>query len=169
MKSKKQIVKIPKIIHYCWFGPKEIPEMEKKCIESWSNKMPDYEFLFWNEKTFNVDNHDFTRQAYDKKAFAFVSDFVRAQVLKKYGGIYFDTDLEVLSNFDKLLIGNKVVLGFENRSFIGTAFMATVPKHPIFIEFYNYYKNKNFINDSGDTEIIANPSILREILQNFNL
>lgn len=160
---------IPKIIHYCWFGPKPIPELELKCIASWKLFFPDYTFMFWNEKTFDVNQYLFAKEAYEKNYYAFVSDFVRAFALNEYGGLYFDTDLEVLSNFEELLVGKKVVLGFENKSFIGTAMMATIPNHYIFNDFVEYYKNISFVNVKGDVQIIANPSILADILKKSDI
>ena len=159
-------MRIPKIIHYCWFGSKPISNLDLKCIESWKKFFPDYKLMFWNEKTFDLSKYTFTLQAYEKKYYAFVSDFVRAYALKKYGGIYLDTDLEVLSNFNELLDEKDVVLGFENKTFVGTAMMATVPNHFIFNEFLNYYKKRSFINAKGEIDITANPTILAKILKN---
>ncbi|TXD47758.1 glycosyltransferase family 32 protein [Polaribacter sp. IC073] len=160
---------IPKIIHYCWFGPKPIPELELKCIESWKKYLPDYQLMFWDEKTFDVNSHIFSMQAYETKHYAFVSDFVRAFALKKYGGVYLDTDLEVLSNFSSILEGKEVVLGFENKTFVGTAFMASVKDHFIFNQFYLYYTNLSFVNSDGGVEIVANPSILAGILKEIKI
>ena len=160
---------IPKIIHYCWFGSNPIPELELKCINTWEKYFPDYELMFWNETTFDLNKYAFAKQAYEKKYFAFVSDFVRAFALQKYGGVYLDTDLEVLSNFTELLEEKEVVLGFENKTFVGTAMMATIPNHFIFNEFVKYYENLSFVNSKGDVEIIANPSILAEILKKINI
>lgn len=95
-------MEIPKIIHYCWFGPKPIPELELKCIESWQKFLPEYKLMFWNEETFNIAEHQFAKQAYENKYYAFVSDLVRAHVLFEYGGIYLDTDLEVMPGFEKV-------------------------------------------------------------------
>tara|TARA_R110000787_G_scaffold272848_7_gene380401 strand:- start:226 stop:1002 length:777 start_codon:yes stop_codon:yes gene_type:complete len=156
---------IPKIIHYCWFGPKSIPELEKKCIETWTKHMPEYKLMFWNEDTFDISINTFAKQAYDNKYYAFVSDFVRAYALSKYGGIYLDTDVEVLSNFSHLLDGKDAVLGFENTTQIGTALMAFIPNHKIIKSFSAYYENLRFITTSGKLEITANPSILRDILR----
>ena len=138
-------------------------------MESWKKFLPDYKLMFWSEKTFDINEYSFTKQAYEKNYFAFVSDFVRAQALKEYGGVYLDTDLEVLSNFTELLQGKEVVLGFENKTFVGTAMMATISNHFIFNEFIEYYKNLSFVNSKGEIEITANPSILAEILKKINI
>ena len=93
---------VPKIIHYCWFGTKEIPPMEKACMESWKKYLPDYEVKLWNESNFNLTVCKYVQEAYAAKKYAFVSDFCRIYALYEYGGIYFDTDVEVLKSFDIL-------------------------------------------------------------------
>ena len=94
---------IPKIIHYCWFGNKELPPLAKKCIASWRKFLPDYEIKEWNEDNFDVNSIPYTAQAYKHKKFAFVSDYARFKILHKYGGIYFDTDVEVIKPIDDIL------------------------------------------------------------------
>lgn len=94
---------IPKIIHYCWFGGKEKPESAQKCIRSWKKFFPDYEIKEWNESNFDVNMIPYTKAAYEAKKYAFVSDFARFWVLYHYGGVYFDTDVEVIRNMDDLL------------------------------------------------------------------
>jgi hypothetical protein len=156
---------IPKIIHYCWFGSNAIPELELRCIETWSKFLPDYKIMFWNEKTFDIESNIFTKQAYENKYYAFVSDFVRAYALNKFGGVYLDTDLEILFDFSHLLEGKKAVLGFENSTHVGTALMAFVPNHKIVSEFFKYYENATFLTSNGKLKITANPSILADILK----
>ena len=85
-----------KIIHYCWFGGKELPESAKICIESWKTFFPEYEIKEWNETNYNVRKNTYISEAYDAKKYAFVSDFARFDILFNYGGIYFDTDVEVI-------------------------------------------------------------------------
>jgi mannosyltransferase OCH1-like enzyme len=89
---------IPKIIHYCWFGRNEKSDFIKKCLCSWEIHLPDYEIVEWNEDNFDIDTNVFTKEAYSKKKWAFVSDYVRAYVLYNVGGIYLDTDVEIRSN-----------------------------------------------------------------------
>jgi len=102
---------IPKIIHYCWFGKKKLPKDVKKCIKSWKKMCPDYEIIQWNESNFDVNCCKFVEQAYKAKAWAFVSDYARLKIIYDNGGIYLDTDVEVLKRLDFLL---------ENDFFIGT-------------------------------------------------
>ena len=112
--------KIPKIIHYCWFGKKEKPNIVKKCISSWKVILKDYEIIEWNEENFDISSNNFVRQAYENGKFAFVSDYVRVYALYNYGGIYLDTDVEVFKNFDPLL-NNESFWGFEEKNFIATS------------------------------------------------
>ena len=160
---------IPKIVHYCWFGPKHIPALEVKCIESWKNFLPDYKFQFWNETTFDINSFNFTREAYDKKYFAFISDFIRAFALNKYGGIYLDADVELLSNISSLLKNKKAVLGFENSTFIGTALMAFTANHPIMTNLQDYYNSNSFMSANGHVNITGNPVIFSEILKKYGV
>lgn len=83
---------IPKIIHYCWFGGNEMPPLVQKCINSWKEHLPDYEFKLWNEETFNINSSEWCKGAYENKKYAFVADYVRLIVLYENGGIYLDTD-----------------------------------------------------------------------------
>lgn len=94
---------IPKIIHYCWFGGNPLPTDVKRCIESWKKMCPDYEIKRWDESNFDVNAHPFTKAAYEAKAWAFVSDYARLKVVCDNGGIYLDTDVELLKNLDSLL------------------------------------------------------------------
>ena len=97
---------IPKKIHYCWFGKNPLPRSVKKCIASWRKFCPDYQIIEWNESNFDVNSHPFIKSAYDNKAWAFVSDYARLKIVYDNGGIYFDTDVELLKNIDHLLENN---------------------------------------------------------------
>ena len=94
---------IPKVIHYCWFGRGELPPLAKKCLDSWKKYCPDYEIKEWNEDNFDLDSYPYVREAYDKRKFAFVTDVVRLYALYHEGGIYMDTDVEVLKPLDRFL------------------------------------------------------------------
>lgn len=103
---------IPKIIHYCWFGRGPLPELAQKCIASWKKYLPDYEIKEWNEDNFDVNIIPYTTEAYKAKKYAFVSDYARFWILYQYGGIYFDTDVEVIRPIDDIISkGN--FMGFE--------------------------------------------------------
>ncbi len=94
---------IPRVIHYCWFGGKELPRDVQACIASWKKYCPDYEIRQWNETNFDVTAHPFVKAAYEAKAWAFVSDYARLQVVYDYGGVYLDTDVELKKSLDALL------------------------------------------------------------------
>lgn len=155
---------IPKIIHYCWFGGKELPTKEKKCIESWQKHLKHYKFQLWNEENSNIDECKYARQAYDKKQYAFVSDYIRIKVLYEHGGIYLDTDIEVLKNFDSLLNEN-AFLGFENRTTVGTAVIACEPGADFAKKMVEYYENHDFVDNRGNLNITTNVVLLNSILE----
>lgn len=134
---------IPKIIHYCWFGKKTIPAQLVKYIDSWKKCLPEYEIIEWNENNFDVFSYGYVKAAYDAGKYAFVSDYVRLWALKKYGGIYFDTDIQVLKKFDELL-GHQGIFCFESYEKVMTAFMAVTKENPVIVDFLNYYENKTF-------------------------
>lgn len=105
---------IPKIIHYCWFGRGPLPELAQKCIASWKKYLPGYEIKEWNEDNFDVNIIPYTAEAYKAKKYAFVSDYARFWILYQYGGIYFDTDVEVIRPIDDIVErGN--FMGFETE------------------------------------------------------
>lgn len=103
---------IPKIIHYCWFGRNPLPELAQRCIASWRKFLPDYEIREWNEDNFDINMIPYTSEAYQQKKYAFVSDYARFWIIYHYGGIYFDTDVEVIRPMDDIIArGN--FMGFE--------------------------------------------------------
>lgn len=106
---------IPKVIHYCWFGGKPLPTLAMKCIESWKKYLPEYEIKEWNEDNFNVNILPYTKEAYKAKKYAFVSDYARFWILYKYGGLYFDTDVELIKPIDDI-IAHGAFMGCENKA-----------------------------------------------------
>lgn len=110
---------IPKKIHYCWFGGTEKPEKAKKCINSWKKHCPDYEIVEWNESNFDVNQNGYTKMCMKEKKYAFLSDYARLVIIEEHGGVYFDTDVEVLRNIDEIL-ENEAFFGFENNEYINT-------------------------------------------------
>ncbi len=111
---------IPKIIHYCWFGGKPLPRMARRCKESWSRNFPNYEIREWNERNFDVRKHEYTQFCYDNKLWAYLSDYVRLAVVEEYGGLYFDTDVEVVRRPDELLDKCHAYFGWETAEFVNT-------------------------------------------------
>lgn len=110
---------IPKVIHYCWFGGKELPLDVKKCIKSWERFCPDYEIKRWDESNFDVMEHPFLKAAYEAKAWAFVSDYARLKIVYENGGIYLDTDVELLKNLD-FLLNNSCYIGIQQAELLCT-------------------------------------------------
>ena len=110
---------IPKTINYCWFGRGEMPSLSVKCIESWKKYCPDYNIVCWNEDNFDISSNRYAKEAYDAKKWAFVSDYVRLKVLYEEGGIYLDTDVELLKPIDDL-IEDGGYMGFDDNGLIST-------------------------------------------------
>lgn len=109
---------IPKIIHYCWFGGKDLPKSALDYIESWQRYFPNYEIKRWDESNFDVNIIPYTQEAYSAKKYAFVSDYARFWILYNYGGLYFDTDVEVIKNMDDI-IARGPFMGCECTSQVG--------------------------------------------------
>lgn len=135
---------IPKIIHYCWFGRGKMPELAEHCLASWRKFLPDYELKLWNEDSFDVNRLRFTRQAYERRKFAFVTDYVRLYALKSFGGIYMDTDVEVLRSLDDLL-GLPGFTGFESNCLLPTGLLASRKGAPWLDMLMSYYDGKPFL------------------------
>ena len=148
---------IPKIIHYCWFGGKPLPKSAEKCIASWKKYLPDYEIKRWDESNFDVNAIPYTREAYAACKFAFVSDYARFWILYHYGGVYFDTDVEVIRPIDDI-INRGGFLGVEsNRNGIytvnpGLGFAATQGT-AVIGEMVNLYSTFHFINTDGASDL----------------
>lgn len=146
--------KIPKILHYCWFGGKAKPKLVLDCLESWKRVMPDYQIIEWNESNFNVNSFEYTKKAYQEKKWAFVSDVARLVALEKMGGIYLDTDMYILKSFNDFL-DYDLVLGKEDERYI-SAGMVGADKNNLYIKkVLEYYK------ESHDYETI--PRVLTNI------
>lgn len=122
---------IPKIIHYCWFGGKPLPKFAQKCKESWGKYFPDYEIKEWNETNYNVNAVPYTKYCYEHKLWAYLSDYVRLDVVEKEGGLYFDTDVEVVKKPEDLLASCRAYFGWETPEYINTGLgFAAESHHP---------------------------------------
>lgn len=146
---------IPKVIHYCWFGRGPMPKLALKCIESWKKYCPDYEIKEWNEDNFDLDLYPYVREAYDARKFAFVTDVVRLYALYHEGGIYMDTDVEVIKPLDSLLAYD-AVSGFESPTQIQTGLMASRDGHPLFKELLDEYNGIHFVRPDGTLDTTTN-------------
>lgn len=162
------INKIPKTIHYCWFGRKEKPEIVKRCIESWNRYLPQYEIIEWNESNFNIDLNPYVKEAYNAGKYAFVSDYVRVYALYNNGGIYLDTDVEVYKPFDNLLHHNSF-WGFEQENFIATSTIGAEKGSALIKEFLDSYNEKNFIRNDGTFNQLTNVAIITKLLEDKGL
>lgn len=155
---------IPKIIHYVWFSdPPNYTEEVLKCIESWKRVLPDYEIKLWTAKNFDFSLCSYAKEAYDEGKYAFASDYVRLWVLYNYGGIYLDSDIEVIKSFDDLL-HNKAFTGFEDKDRIAAWIMASERKNPLFKAFLDDYNNRHFVIGNGLYDIIPNPVPITKVL-----
>ena len=105
---------IPKILHYCWFGRGQMGPVALKCMESWKKYCPDYQIKVWNEDNFDIGQNTFVKEAYEEKKWAFVTDYVRLYALYTEGGIYLDSDIELLKNLDDLLSLGGVVTSYQD-------------------------------------------------------
>lgn len=167
---------IPKIIHYCWFGGNPYPDLVKRCIDSWKKHLPDFKIIEWNEQNFDVNSNTFVKEAYEAKKYAFVSDYVRLYALYNYGGIYLDSDVEVVKSLEPFL-EHKAFTGAEDAKYCVTGTMGAEKHHPWIKKLLEYYDDKSFLGDGGsipNTQIITN--ITKEMYgfessshyQNFN-
>lgn len=173
---------IPKIIHYCWFGGNKKPKDVLQCIASWKKYLPNYEIREWNEENYDVNKCQYMADAYKEKKWAFVSDFCRLDVVHEYGGIYLDTDVEVVRPFDTLL-EERLFCGFESRDLkqqkrwkmnldesvnFGLCFGAE-QYHPILKEMLELYETLSFYNEDGTLNLLSCPVYQTQILVKFGL
>ena len=158
---------IPKKIHYCWFGRGEKPKLERRCIESWRNYCPDYEVIAWNEDNFDFDVTTYTKYCYEKKKWAFLSDYVRLWVVEKYGGIYFDTDVEVIKSFDELL-SYEAFYGFENEEYVASGLgFGAISHHPTIKAMLDEYEQLS--KDSENMQMVGCPILNTKAVIPFGL
>ncbi|MBR5808983.1 MAG: glycosyl transferase [Clostridia bacterium] len=146
---------IPKVIHYCWFGGNPLPKSAQKCINSWKKYFPDYEIKEWNESNYDVNKIVYTKEAYAAKKYAFVSDYARFDIIYNQGGVYFDTDVEVIKSFDEILekgafMGCEIDGGEKNSINVAPGLGIAAEAG---IEFYkdllDAYKGFKFLNEDG--------------------
>lgn len=145
---------IPKVIHYCWFGRNPLPKSALKCIDSWRKFFPDYEIKEWNEDNFDVNIIKYTQDAYNAKKYAFVSDYARIWILYNYGGVYFDTDVEVISSMTDIIekgpfMGFEINNSTENKIAVNPGLGIGSPSRlELYKDILDVYSNLNFWNGS---------------------
>ena len=160
---------IPKKIHYCWFGGNPLPETAKKYMNTWKRYCPDYEIIEWNEKNFDITQNQYCLEAYKAKKWAFVSDYARLKVLYEYGGIYMDTDVEVVKPFDDLLKYNLFV-GLEAEDRIQTGIFGAEIKNEFIKILLNDYQNRHFICGKNKYDLSTNVQFITQKLKdNYNI
>jgi len=152
---------IPKIIHYVWVGKKTLPALAEKCIESWKKFCPDYEIRRWDETNFDISSNRYCKEAYEAKRFAFVSDYIRLYVLVHYGGVYMDTDVELIKPIDGFLV-HQAFSGFEDERSVPTGIMACVKNFPLFCNLLSEYENRYFILPDGKQNLKTNVRYITE-------
>jgi len=154
---------IPKIIHYCWFGGARFSDNEERCITSWRNNCPDYQIVRWDETNFNIEENAYVKQAYLNKKWAFVSDYVRLKVLYDYGGVYMDTDVEVIKTYDSLL-EHKLFCCFEDDNNVSIGTVGAEKGNGFVRELLDSYKNRTFIKSNKEMDMTTNLKIVTEKL-----
>jgi len=147
---------IPKIIHYCWFGKGEMPDLVLKCLDSWNRYLPEYEIVVWNEENFDVNQYQYAREAYQERKFAFVSDVCRLHALKTIGGIYLDTDVEFLKPLDEAMLGHIAFTGFEDNLLLSSAIMGSIKGSQWIDDLLSYYHNRSFYLSNGGLDLHPN-------------
>lgn len=146
---------IPKVIHYIWFGGKPLGEKEQACISSWKKYCPDYEIRRWDESNFDPSINEYCKEAYEAKKWAFVSDYVRLWVLVNHGGIYMDTDVEVVKPLDSFL-RHEAFSGFESDGDMPTGIMGCRKGFPLFQTLLDDYEGRSFLRPDGTLDVTTN-------------
>ncbi len=162
--------RIPRVIHYFWFGGGEKPQSVKKCIESWKQNCPDFEIREWNESNYDVHKHSYMEKAYDEGLWAFVSDYARLDVLYRFGGIYLDTDVEVLKDLSPLC-ETTAFIGFESPERVNDGQgIGCMPGMPIIKEMLDVYDYEGAYECSlGRNGFIESPKLRTKVLMEHGL
>lgn len=165
---------IPKVIHFCWFGGNTKGAIVKKCISSWKKQMPDCDIIEWNEKNFDIQQNKFTYEAYMNRKWAFVSDYVRLWALYNYGGIYLDSDVELIKPLDEFL-KYPAFGGFSGTEDVGgtweipSAVMGSCAYNLWIKEMLDYYTERSFILPNGKMDLVTNAAIMTRLSEKYFL
>lgn len=159
---------VPKIIHYCWFGRGPKPQLALDCIESWKKILPEYEIKEWNEDNFDLDMYPYAREAYDNRKFAFVTDIVRLYALYNEGGVYMDSDVEILKPLDSFL-HHAAFSGFEAEDRFPTGLMAAEKGSLWAKENLDWYLGKHMVKPDGTLDLTTNVAIIMKVMERFNV
>lgn len=159
---------IPKVIHYCWFGRNPLPSMAIKCIESWKKYFPDYKIIEWNENNFDININSYTKEAYQEKKYAFVSDYARLWIIYNYGGVYFDTDVEVINPMNDIIekgpfMGCETSIHSRLGLLVNPGLGCAAPKDdPFFKKLLDSYRNQHFYKEYPETIVDRTTTLLKK-------
>lgn len=164
-----EIEQIPRKIHYFWFGGKELPDEYKRNIETWQTYCPDYSIICWDENNCDIGGCSYAKEAYEREKYGFVPDYFRLKIIYEHGGIYLDTDVELLKPLDELLFLPAYV-GFEDNNYVnfGAGFGAS-KNFKLLKEMYEAYENVDFITNNGELNLTPSPIYQTEILKKHGL
>lgn len=154
---------IPKVVHYCWFGRGPKNDLAIKCIESWKRILTDYEIKEWNEDNFDINQNQYVKEAYEVRKFAFVTDYVRLYALYHEGGVYMDTDVEVLKTYTPFL-HHQAFSGFETDGNVPTGMMAAEKGSAWAKDLLDEYNERKFILDDGQLDMTTNTTIITQYM-----
>ncbi|SFB29980.1 Glycosyltransferase sugar-binding region containing DXD motif-containing protein [Cohnella sp. OV330] len=161
-------IRIPRTIHYCWFGRGPKPKKIQKCMRSWSKYLGDYEIIEWNEDNFDIGANRYVKEAYEAKKYAFVSDYARLHALYHQGGIYLDTDVEVIKSLDRFL-AHEAFSGFEDEKFLQSGTMGAIQGHSWIKELLDYYDGRSFLRPDGTLDTTTNTAVISQICEKHGL
>jgi len=152
---------IPKIIHYCWLSNDPYPEDLKQCMDTWKEKLQDYEFILWNFDRFDKSSSKWVEEAFNNKKYAFAADYIRLYAIYNYGGIYMDMDIEVLKSFNDFLDAD-LMMAYENdeQNGIEAGCFGASKNNPIIKECLDYYRDRSFIKEDGAFDTLTLPKIM---------
>ena len=153
---------IPKIIHLCWMSGDPFPSDIQKCIDSWKRILPDYEIWLWDTKRFDLSTSVWVTEAYDKKKYAFCADYIRMYALFNYGGVYLDSDVEVLRSFNDLLT-LPYFIGYESKQYFEAAVIGAEKGNPFIGDVLAYYKDRHFVKENGSLDIQIMPEVMMNV------
>lgn len=160
---------IPKVIYYCWFGRGELPKLAQKCIKSWEKYCPEYKIVCINEENFDINENRYAKEAYAAKKWAFVSDYARLKVLYDNGGIYLDTDVEIIKPLDELIQENGY-MGFDDSGIISTGLGFACEKgNELVGAFLKDYDDISFILPDGTYDLMPCPIRNTEVLKKLGM
>ncbi len=143
---------IPKVIHYCWFGGRPLPQTAEARLATWRRHLPGYEIRRWDESTFDLSASRFSREAADRSDWAFVSDYARLRIVHEHGGIYLDTDVEILGPMDDLL-AYQAFFGFQQDQTVNTGHgFGAVPRQPVVAALLAAYEAQAFVRPDGSPD-----------------